>query len=68
MDAVLIRSNRHGLELRFAEDFTRTWPGYHGTWPLPQPGYWIGTERKHEHLGMSERVALAEWDYRNFEA
>jgi len=66
-DAHLIRENRHGLQLRYASDFRKTWPGYHATAALPQPGYWIGTDRHHQLLGMSEREALAEWDYRNQE-
>lgn len=50
-DAILKSVNEHGVELRFANKKTNTWPGWHT--PLGKRGFWVGTSQNHKYLGVS---------------
>ena len=59
MDAKLIGTSTHGLELRYATRKTQVWPGY--DCPLSRCGLWVGNGRRHtlvseetaQHMGFS---------------
>ena len=60
MDAKLISTTTHGLELRRATRKAQTWPGY--DCPLGRCGLWAGNGRRHtlvseemaQHMGFHQ--------------
>ena len=53
MDAKLISEIEFGVQLRFANRKSDTWPGYPKTCPLGYRGYWVGTYRSYRYIGPS---------------
>lgn len=66
MNAKLIATNPHGLELRYARQKTDTWTGYDESLPLGKVGYWAGTERTHVYLGRNKTEVRSRW-YQEYE-
>jgi len=54
LDSKLVFENSYGVQIRYANTKSSTWPGWSETAGLGKKGYWVGSFEEHRYIGNSK--------------